>query len=78
MQNEEKIFDSEEFEQNLENLPVLVKENPDRLYRSFLSSPFIAASLPLKDVNKNIFKRKYNNFSLSLASTADKDRKSVV
>ena len=72
MQNEEKIFDSDAFEQNLENLPVLVKENPDRLYRSFLSSPFIAASLPLKDVNKNIFKRKYNNFSLSLASTADK------
>ena len=42
MQNEEKIFDSDAFEQNLENLPVLVKENPDRLYRSFLSSPFIA------------------------------------
>ena len=33
MQNEEKIFDSDAFEQNLENLPVLVKENPDRLYR---------------------------------------------
>lgn len=54
------------------NLPALAKDNPDQLYRSFLSSPFIAASLPLKDVKKNLFKRKYNNFSLSIASTADK------
>lgn len=46
--------------------------DPEVLLKSFLSSPFIAASLPLKDVNKNIFKRKYNNFTLSLASTADK------
>ena len=55
-----------------ENLPVLAKDNPEQLYRSFLSSPFIAASLPLKDVKKNIFRRKYNNFSLSLASTSEK------
>lgn len=47
-------------------------KDADRLLKSFLSSPFIAASLPLKDVNKNLFKRKYNNFTLSLASTADK------
>ena len=40
-------------EKALSEYQVLVKENPDRLYRSFLSSPFIAASLPLKDVNKN-------------------------
>lgn len=46
--------------------------DPEVLLKSFLSSPFIAASLPLKDVNKNIFKRKYNNFTLSLASSADK------
>lgn len=56
------------------NLPDFLKKggDPDKLLKSFLSSPFIAASLPLKDVNKNLFKRKYNNFTLSLASTADK------
>lgn len=66
------LFDPELLNQNPENLPALAKDDPEQLYRSFLSSPFIAASLPLKDVNKNVFRRKYNNFSLSLASTADK------
>ena len=70
--NAENLFDSELLNNDKENLPVLAKNNPEKLYRSFLSSPFIAASLPLKDVNKNVFRRKYNNFSLSLASTADK------
>lgn len=51
---------------------IFSEEGEERLLKSFLSSPFIAASLPLKDVNKNIFKRRYNNFALSLASTADK------
>ena len=37
-------------------------------YRSYMSSPFIAASLPLKDVKKNTFKREYNNISLTLTS----------
>lgn len=55
-----------------QNLPDLMKKDSDSLLKSFLSSPFIAASLPLKDVNKNLFKRRYNNFTLSLASTADK------
>lgn len=66
------LFTPESFTTNTENLPALAKENPEQLYRSFLSSPFIAASLPLKDVNKNVFRRKYNNFSLCLASSADK------
>lgn len=37
-------------------------------YRSYMSSPFIAASLPLKDVKKNLFTRTYNNISLTLTS----------
>ena len=37
-------------------------------YRSYMSSPFIAASLPLKDVKKNTFTREYNNISLTLTS----------
>ena len=37
-------------------------------YRSYMSSPFIAASLPLKDVKKNSFTREYNNISLTLTS----------
>ena len=42
-------------------------ENPVQ-YRSYMSSPFIAASLPLKDVKKNTFTREYNNISLTLTS----------
>ena len=37
-------------------------------YRSYLASPFIAAALPLKDVKKNIFERKYNNINFKLTS----------
>lgn len=45
------------------------KQNEDTvLYRSYMSSPFIAASLPQKDVKKNIFKREYNNISMTLTS----------
>jgi len=39
-----------------------------RHYRSYLASPFIAAALPLKDVKKTVFERKYNNISLKLTS----------
>ncbi len=68
--NSEELFDEDKI--NPENLPVLAKEQPEKMLRSFLSSPFISASLPLKDINKNVFKRKYNNITLSLASTAEK------
>ncbi len=37
-------------------------------YKSYMSSPFIAAALPLKDVKKPTFKREYNNISLTLTS----------
>lgn len=43
-------------------------ENKSLQYRSYMSSPFIAASLPLKDVKKNTFTREYNNISLTLTS----------
>lgn len=33
---------------------------------SYIPSPFIAASLPLKNINKNVFVRKYNNITLRL------------
>lgn len=68
--NSEELFDEEKI--TPENLPILAKEQPEKMLRSFLSSPFISASLPLKDINKNVFKRKYNNITLSLASTAEK------
>lgn len=55
-----------------QSLAELLKKDSDSLLKSFLTSPFIVASLPLKDVNKNLFKRRYNNFTLSLASTSDK------
>ncbi|MCQ2589579.1 MAG: plasmid encoded RepA protein [Treponema sp.] len=60
--------------QDSENsFPVLLEEDDaDKKLRGFLSSPFITASLPLKDINKNIFKRKYNNISLSITSSAEK------
>lgn len=35
-------------------------------YRSYLLSPLIAAALPLKDVKKNLFERKYNNITLRI------------
>lgn len=37
-------------------------------FRGYLASPFIAAALPLKDVNKPVFERKYNNIILRLTS----------
>lgn len=55
-----------------QELELFKTPDTDKTLRSFLSSPFIAASLPLKDVNKNIFRRKYNNFTLSITSSAEK------
>ncbi len=37
-------------------------------FRSYIASPFIAAALPLKDVKKNVFERKYNNINFKLTS----------
>ncbi len=37
-------------------------------YRSFIPSIFISAALPLRDVNKEVFDRKYNNITLHLTS----------
>lgn len=56
---------------NTELFPITEVESQKKdvkQYRSYMSSPFIAASLPLKDVKKNIFKREYNNISLTLTS----------
>ncbi|MBO6219856.1 MAG: plasmid encoded RepA protein [Treponema sp.] len=39
-----------------------------RKFRSYIASPFIAAALPLKDVKKNVFERKYNNINFKLTS----------
>lgn len=46
----------------------IVPEEDDRKYRSFLPSPFIAASLPLRFVKSSKFTRKYNDMSLTLSS----------
>ena len=37
-------------------------------YRSFIPSIFISAALPLRDVKKTLFDRKYNNITLHLSS----------
>lgn len=68
----EDILNQASVVEEAENLPQLMDDEPDKQLRSFLSSPFITASLPLKDINKNIFKRKYNNISLSITSSAEK------
>lgn len=58
--------------ENTEELFPLVEYGQEKKeimqFRSYMSSPFIAASLPLKDVKKNTFKREYNNISLTLTS----------
>ena len=57
--NNEELFGKSALDElTNENLPALIEDDPEKRLRSFLSSPFISASLPLKDVNKNIFKRK--------------------
>ncbi len=51
-----------------ELFPAESSEKTVQKFRSYLSSPFIAAALPQKDVKKNVFKRKYNNIELNLTS----------
>ena len=63
----------EESEKESQELfPELVKMEEERLvktrYRSYMASPFIATALPLRDVKKNTFERKYNNLTLTLTS----------
>ena len=58
-ENTEELFPLAEYEQEKKEI---------MQFRSYMSSPFIAASLPLKDVKKNTFKREYNNISLTLTS----------
>ena len=63
----------EETEKESQELfPELVKMEEERLvktrYRSYMASPFIATALPLRDVKKNTFERKYNNLTLTLTS----------
>ena len=59
MENENVI--SELFEIDLVDSNKEVKN-----YKAYLPSPFIAAALPLRDVKKNLFIRKYNNITLKL------------
>lgn len=51
------------------NLPLGFETDRDFMkYRSFIPSIFISAALPLRDVKKNVFDRKYNNITLHLNS----------
>lgn len=51
------------------NLPLGFQLSKEPLkYRSFLPSIFISAALPLRDVKKTVFDRKYNNITLHLSS----------
>ena len=47
---------------------IAVSRNELLSYRSYIPSIFISAALPLRDVNKTIFDRKYNNITLHLTS----------
>ena len=47
---------------------IAVSKNELLSYRSYIPSIFISAALPLRDVNKTIFDRKYNNITLHLTS----------
>lgn len=50
---------------------ILIKTEPSaKVYRSYLPSAFIAAALPLRDVKRNVFERKYNNINMKLTSGA--------
>ena len=40
----------------------------DTAFRAYIPSIFISAALPLRDVNKEVFDRKYNNITLHLTS----------
>lgn len=64
---EEKETSLDLFEKDIE----VSSENSNsevKPYRSYLPSPFIAASLPLRFVKSSKFTRKYNNLSLTLSS----------
>ncbi|MCH5291308.1 MAG: plasmid encoded RepA protein [Treponema sp.] len=45
-----------------------VKPEVSAKYRSFLPSVFISAALPLRDVKRTVFERRYNNITLRLTS----------
>ena len=47
---------------------IAVSKNELLSYRSYIPSIFISAALPLRDVKKTIFDRKYNNITLHLTS----------
>ena len=53
---------------SLEKELITVSRNELLSYRSYIPSIFISAALPLRDVNKTIFDRKYNNITLHLTS----------
>lgn len=53
---------------SLGNIETQLTNNDSVKYRSFIPSIFISAALPLKDVKKNVFDRKYNNITLHLSS----------
>ena len=51
------------------NLPLGFNDSKEPTkYRSFIPSIFISAALPLRDVKKTVFDRKYNNITLHLNS----------
>lgn len=50
----------------MNDLKIYDEKNEVKEFRSYLPSPFIMACLPLRDVQKGVFTRKYNNISLYL------------
>jgi len=47
--------------------PLLIDEKAIAQKRSFIPSVFISAALPLRDIKRNVFIRKYNNITMKLS-----------
>lgn len=61
------VHNGKKMREVIKNNPVLFEETGlERPARSFLPSLFIAAALPLRNIKKNVFERKYNNVNLKI------------
>ena len=62
----ENIMENENVISELFEIDLVDSNKEVKNYKAYLPSPFIAAALPLRDVKKNLFIRKYNNITLKL------------
>ena len=68
MTDNSDVFTQELFD-DLDNMLAKNEQKKDTAkYKSYLPSPFITAALPVKNVKKGFFLRKYNNITLNITS----------